>query len=161
MSIFLLACAGKFPRTPLPIAEPGDKITIEYEATFANGSLFDRSADYDVPVTFTLGQREVFPGIEKTVLGMKSGEKKKVLLTPEAAYGVHDPAKVELISLEEFPGGFHLRKGMLLPAKSVEGESVQGKVIDVSPEGVTVDFNHPLAGESLWMEVKVVEVVKG
>lgn len=163
MSIFLFACAGKFPRpalATLPIAEPGDKITIEYEANFANGSLFDRSADYDVPVTFTLGQREVFPGIEKTVLGMKPGEKKKVLLTPEAAYGLHDPAKVELIPLEEFPSGFHLRKGMLLPAKSVEGESVQGKVLDVSPEGVTVDFNHPLAGESLWMEIRVKEIAK-
>ncbi|MEK6950641.1 MAG: peptidylprolyl isomerase [Nanoarchaeota archaeon] len=158
--ITLVSCAGKFPRSNLPLAEFGDRITVEYEVRFANNTVYDRSQDYDVPVSFTIGEREVLPGLEKAVLGMKPGEKKKVLLSPEAAYGLHDLAKVELIPLEEFPNWSRIRIGMLLPARGPEGEEVEGRVIAVSPEGVTVDFNHPLAGESLWLDFIVVEVMK-
>lgn len=155
--ILLLSCKAPGQR----IVEVGDLVTVEYEVRLADGTVYDRPQDYDNSISFTVGRREVLQGLEKAVLGLKPGEKKKVLLTPESAYGIHDPAKVELIPLEEFPSGFHLREGMLLPANSREGESVQGKVLDISPEGVIVDFNHPLAGESLWMEIRVKEIVKG
>jgi len=92
---------------------------------------------------------------------MKPGEKKDILLSPEAAYGWSDPEKIELIPLEEFPTWSRIRLGMLLPATSPEGETVEGRVVDVSPEGITVDFNHPLADESLWLDITVKEVVKG
>lgn len=158
ISIFLLACSKPLD----PAAEIGDLVTIEYKATFADGSLFDQSKDYDTPVTFTIGNREVLPGIERTVIGMREGETKKVLLTPEAAYGSDDPKKMELIPLEDFPDGSHLRVGMNLPAKDRStGEDVEGKIINVTPEGIVVDFNDPLAGESLWMEIMVKEIVKG
>jgi len=158
LSLFLLSCSK-----PLgPAAEIGDLVTIEYESRYANGSLFDRSAEYDVPITFTIGNKEVFPGIERAVMGMRPGERKEVLLSPEAAYGLHDPERVELIPLEDFPNWSKIRVGMNLPAKDRRtGEEVQGRIINVNQEGVLVDFNHPLAGESLWMEVTVKKMVKG
>lgn len=158
LSLFLIACSK-----PLgPVAEIGDLVTIEYKATFADGSLFDRSEDYDEPVTFTIGNREVLIGLERTVIGMRQGETKKVLLAPEAAYGLDDLDKIELIPLEEFPEGSHLRVGMSLPAKDrSNGEQIQGTIINITSEGVLVDFNHPLAGESLWMEIMVKDVMKG
>lgn len=157
-TLFLFACS----QPSGPAADIGDLVTIEYEATFADGSLFDRSADYDEPVTFTIGNKEVLIGLERTVIGMRKGETKKVLLAPEAAYGLDNPDKIELILLEEFPEGSHLRVGMNLPARDRStGESVEGKIINVTSEGVLVDFNDPLAGESLWMEITVKEVVKG
>ena len=157
LSLLLVACSQSLG----PAAEIGDKVTIEYKATLADGSLFDQSKDYEVPVTFTIGNREVLIGIERTVIGMHQGEQKKVLLSPEAAYGLSDPQKMELIPLDNFPNGSHLREGMSLPAKDrATAEEVQGRVINVSNEGILVDFNHPLAGESLWMEVTVKEIVK-
>lgn len=158
LSLLLVACSKPIG----PVAEIGDKVTIEYESKYANGSIFDRSADYDVPVTFTIGNKEVFPGIERTAIGMHKGETKKVLLTPEAAYGLDNPNKIELIPLEEFPRGSKVRIGMNLPATDRStGEIVQGRIINVTPDGILVDFNNPLAGESLWMKVTVKEVVKG
>lgn len=157
ISLFLLACS-----TPSgPAAEIGDVVTIEYESRYANGSAFDSSKDYDVPVTFTIGNKEVFPGIERTVIGMHEGERKEILLSPEAAYGLPDSEKIELIPLEEFPNWSKVRIGMSLPAKDRStGEEIEGKIINVTPEGIVVDFNHPLAGESLWMEITVKEIVK-
>lgn len=157
ISLFLLACS-----TPSgPAAEIGDMVTVEYTATLADGSLFDQSKDYDAPVTFTIGNREVLIGLEKIAIGMHQGEQKKVLLSPETAYGVSDPQKVELIPLDNFPSGSHLRVGMSLPAKdSSSGEQVQGMIINITSEGVLIDFNHPMAGKSLWMDVTVKEIVK-
>ncbi len=158
LSLLLVACS----KPAGPAAEIGDLVTIEYESRYANGSVFDRSADYDVPVTFTIGNREVFPGIERTVMGMHEGERKEVLLSPETAYGLHNPEKVELIPLEEFPNWSKVRVGMMLPARDRStGEEIEGRIINVTPEGIVVDFNHPLAGESLWMDITVKEVVKG
>ncbi len=157
LSLFLWACSAVLG----PVVKIGDKVTIEYESRYANDSTFDRSVDYGVPVTFTIGNREVFPGIERTVIGMRQGERKEVLLSPEAAYGLHDPNKVERIPVEEFPNGSKLRVGMRLAARDrLTGEEIRGKIIDIGQEGIVVDFNHPLAGESLWMDIKVVEIVK-
>ncbi len=157
MSVFLFACSKSLG----PAAEIGDLVTIEYESRYANGSIFDRSVDYDVLVTFTIGNKEVFPGIERTVIGMHQGERKEVLLSPEAAYGLPDPNKIELIPLEEFPNWSKVRVGMMLPARDRStGEEIEGKIINVTPEGIVIDFNHPLAGESLWMDVTLVKIAK-
>lgn len=158
LSLILLACSKPLA----PTAEIGDLVTVEYKATLADGSLFDQSKDYDDPITFTIGNREVLTGLERTVIGMHAGEQKKVLLSPEAAYGLLDPDKIEIIPLEEFPNWSKVRIGMNLPAKDRStGEGVEGTIINVTPEGIVVDFNHPLAGESLWMDITVKEVVKG
>lgn len=152
----MLACSAG------PVAEIGDRVTVEYEATFANGSLYEKSSDYDMPVTFNIGNREVLVGLEKAVLGMHEDESIHILLSPEAAYGLHDPEQVELIPLEEFPNMSRLRVGMVLAATSREtGESVEGKIINVTSEGIVVDFNHPMAGESLWMDITMKKIVKG
>ena len=158
LSLFLLACSKPIG----PAAEIRDLVTVEYTATLADGSLFDQSKDYDKPVSFTIGNQEVLIGLEKTVIGMHKGEQKKVLLSPETAYGLSNPQKIELIPLDNFPSGSRLRVGMSLPAKdSSNGEQVQGRIMNITEEGVLVDFNHPLAGESLWMDVTVKEIVKG
>ena len=93
MSFFLFACSKPIG----PTAEIGDRVTVEYEATFANGSTYDTSDNYDVPVTFTIGNKEVLVGLEKAVLGMHEEESIHILLSPEAAYGLHAPEKVEFI----------------------------------------------------------------
>ena len=157
LSLFLLACSA----AKGPGAEIGDTVIINYEIRFANNSMYDRSIDYDTPIKFTIGKHEILPGLEKAVLGMRRGEEKKVLLSPEAAYGQPDPDKVERISLQEFAAGSRLRLGMRLPARDqTTGREVEGKIINISQSGIIVDFNNPLAGEPLWMDVTVKEVIK-
>ena len=156
-SLLLLACS----EIKGPAAEIGDTVTISYESHYINGSIFDRSADYSVPVTFTIGKKEVFPGIEQSVMGMHQGEEKNIMLTPEAAYGPHDSDKVEQISLDELSAGSHLRIGTTISATDkVTGKEVSGRIINISQRGVIIDFNHPLAGQPLLMDIIVKNIMK-
>ncbi len=156
MAIFLLACSK-----PLgPAAEIGDKVTIEYTAKLNDGTIFERSADYPDPITFIVGQREVLPGLEKAVVGMHIGEEKNFILAPEAAFGLRDQDLVRKVSLEELPHGQPLREGMVLTVNVANGKQQMVTILKITSEGALLDFNHPLAGEALWIDMKVADIVK-
>ncbi len=67
--------------------EKGDKVTIHYEGRLIDGTLFDSSIKKDSPLTFTLGQRQVIPGMEAGTEGMKVGEKRRLFIPPKLGYG--------------------------------------------------------------------------
>lgn len=153
LSVLLVSCTPK-------MAQQGDTVTVEYVTTLADGTPFDKSSDYDIPITFVVGEHKVLTGLETTVLGMKEGEQKEALLRPEEAFGLPIRTKIEMMPLNTFPSGTHLQKGMMLPFTDDQNQNVQGKVVDIANEGVTVDFNHPMAGKSLWLNVTVVKIEK-
>ena len=151
LSVLLVSCSFQ-------TVQEGDRVTVEYVATLADGTLFESSSDYDIPITFVVGEGQVLKGLENAVLGMKESEHKKVLLRPEEAYGFPDRTKIEMMPLESFPSGTRLRKGMVLPYKNEQNQEVFGTVREITGEGVVMDFNHLLAGQSLWFNVTVVRV---
>ena len=152
LSILLVACS---PKT----AQLGDTVTVEYVATLPDGTPFDKSTDYDVPITFVIGKHKVLMGMENMVVGMKAGEQKKELLRPDEAYGIYDQTKVQLVPLNNFPSGSHLQKGMALHfTDNVQHKDVPGIITEISNDGVTVDLNHPAAGKSLWFNITVVKI---
>src|SRR3989338_1418850 len=102
LNILLVSCS-------LQKVQEGDTVTVEYVATLADGRLFESSSDYDIPVTFQVGEHQVLLGLENAVLGMKEGEQKKVLLRQEDAYGFPDKTKMQMMPLDTFPSGTHLK----------------------------------------------------
>lgn len=140
--------------------ELGDQVTVEYITALQDGTVIDRSSDYDIPVIFVVGTRQVVPGLEKAVLGMKSGEEKQVILTPEAAYGVRDPELVRMVSREQFPDGPELREGMSLTMELEGGRKVSARLIKLMEDKVILDLNHPLAGETLIFDILVTAIQK-
>ena len=151
LSVLLVSCSFQ-------TVQEGDTVSVEYVATLADGTLFESSADYDIPITFVIGEGQVLKGLENAVLGMKEGEHKKVLLRPAEAYGFPDRTKIEMMPLETFPSGTHLRKGMVLPYIDDQNQEVFGTVREITAEGVVIDFNHPLVGQSLWFNVTLVKI---
>lgn len=139
-------------------AKLGDMVRVHYTGTLSDGAVFDTSADMD-PLEFTLGEGMVIPGFENAILGMNVGESKKVSLTPEEGYGEPDDELVMVVERSDMPPEINPEVGMILKATSDEGYETHIVITDVDGTSVTLDGNHPLAGQDLIFEIQLVEIM--
>jgi len=137
------------------IAKNGATVRIYYTGTLKNGTVFEHAPEGD-PLEFTLGKGEVVPGLDKAVRGMAVGEEKTVELPPEEAYGTHKNSLRSSFSREEFPTSLLLREGQRYQAALSDGRVRNFTVTKMTEASVTIDENHPLAGEVLTYEIKLV-----
>jgi FKBP-type peptidyl-prolyl cis-trans isomerase 2 len=136
----------------------GSKVKIEYEGTLDDGSVFDSSSKQGKPLEFTLGQNQVIPGFEKAVLEMEKGEEKKIKIEAKDAYGERNDALTKKFPKTNLPENLSPKKGMILGLQSPDGRQIPALISDVTETDVTLDLNHPLAGQNLNFKLKVLEV---
>jgi len=136
----------------------GDNISVEYTGTFTNGNVFDSSVGR-APLNFTVGSGELIQGFDQAVVGMKVGENKTVTIQPAQGYGLSNPALITTVNASVF-GNQSVQVGMMITRTTQGGQQVQGKVTAVNATTVTVDFNHPLAGQVLIFNIKIVAIKK-
>ncbi len=134
----------------------GSTVTLNYRV-YIDSELIDQTSPSE-PLTYTQGTGQVIPGLEKGVEGLDRGDKKELIIPPEEAYGQYSEEKILHIPKEDLPGDVEPEKGMQLQAMSQEGSLYVGVVTDVKSDHVDVDFNHPLAGKTLQLEVEVEDV---
>jgi peptidylprolyl isomerase len=139
-------------------AKSGDTVKIHYTGTLTDGTTFDSSHDRE-PLTFTLGANQVISGFEQAVVGMKQGERKQVNIAPGDAYGERNDRKVFDVPNTALPQDLNPEVGMTLQARGKDQEKVQLTVTAVKDETITVDANHPLAGETLNFDIELVKIV--
>ncbi|WP_394691105.1 peptidylprolyl isomerase [Hoeflea sp.] len=140
-------------------AKPGDTVRINYTGKLTDGTQFDSSEGRE-PLEFQLGSGQIISGLDREVEGMKVGDKQTVTIQAEEAYGAHDPAKVQQVPREALPPELEPREGMQLQAQTPQGGQVMLVVTSVGEQEVTVDGNHPLAGQDLVFEIEMLEIVK-
>ncbi|MFH1637470.1 MAG: peptidylprolyl isomerase [Candidatus Woesearchaeota archaeon] len=136
----------------------GNKVKIEYEGKLETGEVFDASAKHGQPLEIDVGKHQVIPGFEKALIGMKKGEEKEITLKPEEAYGQKNPQMVKKVPREQLPKDQEPKAGMMLMITLPTGQNMPAMIAEVSPEDVTLDLNHPLAGKTLIFKIKVVEI---
>lgn len=129
-------------------------VSLAYKLT-VDGEVLDEAGKDDA-IQFLHGHRNIIPGLENELTGLKLGDSKKVSVKPEDGYGLTDSEEVEEISLEDFPEGIVPEIGMELEVKDEDGNDLYGRVLAITEDTVTMDFNHPLAGKTLDFEVTVV-----
>ncbi len=139
-------------------AKSGDTVRIHYTGTLDDGTQFDSSAGRD-PLEFALGAGQVIPGFDNAVDGMAVGEKKTVTLPAEEAYGERHEQLVQEVSRSALPDEIEPAVGMQLQSQSPEGQVMMLVVTGVGEESITVDANHPLAGQALTFAIELVEIV--
>jgi peptidylprolyl isomerase len=139
-------------------AKQGDTVRIHYTGTLDDGTRFDSSVDRE-PFQFTLGEQSVIPGFETGVEGMQVGEKKKIRIPVEDAYGQRNEALIEEVALQHFPEDLNLEVGMHLQAQGPNGENFNVVVTDLNDQNATIDANHPLASEALNFDLELLEIV--
>lgn len=139
-------------------AASGDTVKVHYTGTLADGSQFDSSVGSE-PLEITLGAGGVIPGFEQAVLGMSEGDSRTVTIAAKDAYGPHHADRVHEVERTQIPDDIDLEVGGILQAVGESGETLAVTVVGLSDTGVTLDFNHPLAGEDLTFELQLVEIV--
>lgn len=139
-------------------AKSGDTVRIHYTGTLGDGTEFDSSAGRD-PLEFALGSGQVIAGFDNAVDGMAVGEKKSVTIPPAEAYGEHHEQLVQEVPKTALPDEISPQVGMQLQSQSPDGNVMNLVVTDVSEESITVDANHPLAGQALTFAIELVEIV--
>lgn len=137
-------------------------VTMNYSLTVDN-EVVDSSEDGD-PIVFLQGAGQIIPGLEKAINGLKIGDKKHIVVSPEEGYGEYDEESVVEVPKDEFPSDFPLEPGLEITVQSeeeddeFEDDMMEATIIAVNDETVTLDFNHPLAGKTLNFDVEILDL---
>ena len=138
-------------------AKSGNTVQVHYVGKRNDGTVFDSSRDRDEPLAFELGSGQVIPGFEDAVEGMELGEVRKVRIEPENAYGERREDLLLEVGREHVPEGVDLEAGTRLQLQR-DGRAIPVTVTEIGDETITLDANHPLAGEELNFEIELVGV---
>jgi FKBP-type peptidyl-prolyl cis-trans isomerase 2 len=138
-------------------AKSGDTVKVHYHGRLTDGSTFDSSTGRD-PLEFKVGSGQVIKGFDEGVTGMAVGDKKTVQIPVDDAYGPKDESMVIEFPKENFPPEMKPEEGMQLNMTNGSGQVIPVVIIEVGDETVTLDANHPLAGQDLVFDLELVDI---
>lgn len=138
-------------------AKQNDTVKVHYKGTLENGEVFDSSEGRD-PLQFTLGTGQVIPGFDNGITGMEINEEKTIKIPAADAYGEVNEQLVQKVPRTALSDEIQPEVGLKLVSKTPEGQEIPIVVTEVAEEDITIDANHPLAGEDLTFEVKLLEI---
>jgi len=139
-------------------AQNGDKVRVHYHGTLRTGQTFDSSNGRE-PLEFTVGSGQVIRGFDEGVKGMQVGDKKRVEIHVEDAYGEKSEDMIIEFPKEQFPTDMNPEVGQQLMMSNGAGQSFPVIITEVKEESVLLDANHPLAGQDLIFDIELVEIV--
>lgn len=142
--------------TTASAVKKGDLVFINYTGTYESGEVFDSTNGE--PFYFIAGGGEIIEGFDSAVIGMKKGEKKDVIISPEKGYGKYDKERVVVAKRANFGEGFSPELNMQLSLELQDGKQAVATVIKFDDENVTLDLNHPLAGKTLKFALELVDI---
>ena len=134
-----------------------DTISLHYSGTLNNGEQFDSSEGRE-PLKFEVGAGQVIPGFDKAVLGMKKDEQKKFTIPAAEAYGEAKEELVYEVPKASIPAELNPSKGQRLVSNLEDGRQIPVTVSNVTEDTITLDANHPLAGQDLTFDIKIVDI---
>lgn len=133
---------------------PGQRVTVHYTTRSLEGSVMESTRSRG-PIEFTAGGDEVIPGLSHGVIGLRRGDRKSLSIPPEHAFGSSHPDLVQQVPLTALPEGVSGGDQLRL---SIVGTACDCWVRRVMAAEAQIDINHPLAGETLLVELEVVDV---
>lgn len=140
-------------------AKLGDRVKVQYDGLLTDGIARKKKHPGTRVLEFIVGSEEVISGISLGVIGMAEGQQKRLTLQPEDAYGSVRPKLIKEISRRRFPSHLDLQVGKRLSVTSpVSGRRRRVMVMEIKPNTVIVDGNHPLAGKVLQVEVQLLSL---
>jgi len=137
--------------------DKGLYVSVDYKGTLQNGEVFDTSHGSQ-PLEVQMGGGQLIEGFERELMGMSLNEKKMFTLSPKDAYGQRDESLTRDFARADLPSEMEPRVGMVIGLRTPEGQQRPAQITHLDDEKLSVDLNHPLAGESLTFEIEVVGI---
>ena len=153
-------------------AKNGDKVRVHYTGRLDDGSIFDSSegivdecegefhSSLTEPMEFIIGDGNLIPKFEQTVIGLEPGQRAAVKIAAHDAYGPRADEMIAVIDRSELPKDLRPEEGQQMEVVLQDGAQLPVLVTEVTETTVTLDGNHPLAGMDLSFDIKLVEIVK-
>lgn len=138
------------------IISQGKTVSITYTLTLENGDTVDSNVGEE-PLTYVQGNEVLIFGLEQALDGKRAGDRFQVSIPPEDAYGPFSENALVEVPIEHLPEDGR-EAGAMLTAVGPQGQELQGQVTRVDETTAMVDFNHPLAGQTLHFDVTIVSV---
>ncbi len=138
-------------------AATGNVIVFHYVGRLANGDVFDSSVDGQ-PLKLRLGNGQLVPGVEQALVGMAEGDTKRVKIPAADAYGERRPELVQEIGRDNLQPHVKVKVGSRLGANDDHGRRMELTVVGLTETTVTLDANHPLAGQDLVFDLQLISV---
>lgn len=138
----------------------GDTVSVHYTGKLGSGEVFGTSKE-GAAFQITIGKGEVISGFEKGVVGMEPGDTKTFRVSPEEAFGERRKELVFDVKRSNFPENSEPSVGERFQLSQPDGSLRSVWVAEVKEDEVTLDANHPLAGETLELDVELVEIAGG
>jgi peptidylprolyl isomerase len=147
-------------------AKEGDRVKVHYTGSLDDGSVFDSSECGEDecgcghgPMEFTIGAGEVIPGFDAGVVGLSVGDAKTIHIPVEEAYGERIEEMVAEVPREDLPPDVTPEVGQQLEVTQEDGQIFQVLVTEVNDKTITIDANHPLAGQALNFDIRLIEIL--
>jgi len=135
-------------------------VSLAYQLRLEDGMEVDKM-DPDSPLMYLHGNGQIIPGLESALYGMSVGEEKTVILGPAEGYGEEESNELLEVARDDFPPDYPLVSGKpLRVADENTGKEFTAYIKDIEGDSVTLDMNHPLAGETLHFDVCIVAIRK-
>jgi len=134
----------------------GCSVSIDYSMTLENGEVID-TTEKTKPLNYRQGEGEIIAGLETKMVGMVKGETFELSVPATEGFGESDPEAFVEVPKEDLPPEA-LQTGAELQAEGPQGQSIEGRVVEIKENSAVVDFNHPLAGKTLLFSVTIVDV---
>lgn len=141
-------------------------VELEYQLKNGKGEVVEQSTERG-PMTYLHGHEEILPALEQGLEGADEGDKLSICLEPDQAYGPYDPDQILSVPRSEFPEDAEIVPGDWITISlsdeqdtDVDGQEMDARVVEISPDAITLDANHPLAGQQVVFEMRVLKVRK-
>jgi FKBP-type peptidyl-prolyl cis-trans isomerase SlyD len=138
------------------VVKEGSVVSLQYSLSEEDGKLIESNKGKD-PLKYTHGSKQIVPGLEKELTGMKVGGEKRVTVKPEDAYGIVNAKAFQEVPKEQIPAN-GLKVGATLAAKGPHGQEIPVRIHEIKEKTVVLDLNHPMAGKTLLFDIKILDI---
>ncbi|WED22405.1 FKBP-type peptidyl-prolyl cis-trans isomerase [Vibrio sp. JC009] len=133
-------------------------VTLHFSIKLKDGSVADSTHDMGKPAKLIIGDGSLSENFESHLLGLSAGDERKIELKAEDAFGMPNPDNIHHMDRVKFVDTADVEVGTIMAFSGPDGMEIPGIITDISGDSVTVDFNHPLAGQDLLFEVEILSV---